>query len=565
MANYLEMDFSSFKEKLKDVLRGTDTFKDYDFEGANISMLLELFSYITELNTFYQNRIVDNVFIDTANLYNTVHRLANLIGYKPKGYRSAYTTLTVTVSGDYSGEVLNIPPYSVFTTEDETEFINTIDYTFEVPLSATDSYTFDVGVKQGQRERLRYVGRDVVDYSIILPSVPYDHDTNDTNDQQSIKLYINPGADPDPWNRVNDVFQDISGLLTENNVYSFEYNKYRNYVVNFSYARNYPNENDEVVIDVIRTLGSDGATGANQITTAPEPFIFLNGSDQTIPLDYIQITNEGKTVGAYDPEDIQEIKRKATSNFNAQYRCVTRRDFNNYLESRQDVLSANVWGEQEISPSGVNPEIYNQIYITTIPDEWGSKTIETSAFDWNMEGEENVEIYQTIDFSTEYKERIAEFLEPRKLLNNFENYVLPELIFFGIDIGIETKRLYYFNNVVDAIKSKLNYYFNNEERKFEDIIDFREISEWLKNPNITIPDLDLRTIRGIKKLVIRDMRLINASDQDETIYEYNTDNYPRYTMEPLESYQNNTIRPIELGLNQFPMITKDTIRVFDEG
>jgi uncharacterized phage protein gp47/JayE len=189
--NYIELGFDSFKEALKEVLRNTDTFKDYNYEGSNLSVILELISYFTELNTYYQNKIVENVYEDTASLYNTVHRIAGHKGYIPKGHISAYATLSVTVSGDYSDRQLYIPEYSLFSTEDGTTFVTTHDYTFSVPSSATSVYSFEIGVKEGTHERLSYIGKDMVDYSIILPTVAYDNDQNTVNNEESIKVYVN--------------------------------------------------------------------------------------------------------------------------------------------------------------------------------------------------------------------------------------------------------------------------------------------------------------------------------------------------------------------------------------
>ena len=144
--NYLDIDFNTFLQKQKEILQNSDTFKDYDYEGSNISVLLELLAYQMELNTYYQNQIAKNLFMDTSNIYSTTHRLANLIGYNARGYISGYTTLTISVSaGADPGDQLYIPEYSIFQTEDGTEFVTTKDYTFTLESSATAPYTIEVG------------------------------------------------------------------------------------------------------------------------------------------------------------------------------------------------------------------------------------------------------------------------------------------------------------------------------------------------------------------------------------------------------------------------------------
>ena len=44
--NLVNLDFASFKTQLKTYLKSQDIFKDYDFEGSNISVLLDILSIL---------------------------------------------------------------------------------------------------------------------------------------------------------------------------------------------------------------------------------------------------------------------------------------------------------------------------------------------------------------------------------------------------------------------------------------------------------------------------------------------------------------------------------------
>lgn len=574
MTTYLELDFSTFKEKMKEILGDSDTFKDFNYEGSNISIILDLLSYLMEFNTYYQNKIVDNIFFDTATLYNTVHRLANLVGYKPKGYVSPYTNLTVTVTGNYAGEQLFIPEYSIFKTEDSLEFITTKNYTISVPTSATDSYSFDIGVKEGTHEQLTYTGRDLVDYALFLPIQQYDNDYNIVNDEVSIKLYVDKDQNQEAWTRVPDIFQQISGLSSLENIYTFEYDKYQNYVIYFSFSRSYPTENQEITIDLIRTNGTDGDAGQNTITQFDNDFLFLNGT--AISQDLITITNAVETRGSADPETVDEIKLNAKSEFNTQYRCVTKEDFKSYVEARNDVEAAHIWGEQEeLQGEEVDPQLYNKTYISIIPDVWNSSTIETSAVTWNVyDGTttSNLTVDKPYQFSSTFQYDLSQYLETRKLMNSFEVYVVPELIYFYFRMGLILKTGFNFNNVQNAIKRKIQYYFTANKRDFNEIIDFRDINNYVKDTSIASPytDIDFSSIYGIKSLNFRDVQIINTSlygDADQnTIYPYASAFYPRYTYEAFnEDYIDNLLRPIELGFNQFPKIEYNNIVIVNEG
>ena len=128
--DYLSLDFLTAKEKLVNLMQKTETFRDMNYEGSNITMLLELMSYVTDLTTFYTNEVAKNVYPDTSNLYETTHSLVNQRGYQPNGYISAEIDLMVTVkrwnddnSFEYykEGDQLYIPAwYAINTGETNT-------------------------------------------------------------------------------------------------------------------------------------------------------------------------------------------------------------------------------------------------------------------------------------------------------------------------------------------------------------------------------------------------------------------------------------------------------------
>ena len=71
---YLELDYNTLKTKLQTLLENSETFKDYNFEGSNISTLIELMAYLSELTTFYTNRLAKNFFPESVLLIYYVIR-----------------------------------------------------------------------------------------------------------------------------------------------------------------------------------------------------------------------------------------------------------------------------------------------------------------------------------------------------------------------------------------------------------------------------------------------------------------------------------------------------------
>lgn len=81
--NFSNLDFDQIKVSIKDYLRANSDFTDFDYEGSNLSTLIDILAYNTYLNSFNANMIANEVFIDSATLRENVVSLARNIGYMP--------------------------------------------------------------------------------------------------------------------------------------------------------------------------------------------------------------------------------------------------------------------------------------------------------------------------------------------------------------------------------------------------------------------------------------------------------------------------------------------------
>ena len=84
LANFSNLDFDEVKTTLKDYLKSNSEFTDYDFEGSNLSTILDVLAYNTYITSYNANMITNEVFIDTATLRENVISLARNIGYVPR-------------------------------------------------------------------------------------------------------------------------------------------------------------------------------------------------------------------------------------------------------------------------------------------------------------------------------------------------------------------------------------------------------------------------------------------------------------------------------------------------
>ncbi len=78
-----DLDFDDIKTNLKKFLRQQDQFADYDFEGSAMSSLLNVLAYNTHYNAVYANVLANEMFLDSADLRNSIVSPDKHVGYHP--------------------------------------------------------------------------------------------------------------------------------------------------------------------------------------------------------------------------------------------------------------------------------------------------------------------------------------------------------------------------------------------------------------------------------------------------------------------------------------------------
>ena len=89
LVNYADLDFDQIKTSIKDYLRANSNFTDYDFEGSNLSVIIDTLAYNTYITSYNTNMVTNEVFIDSATLRENVVSLARNVGYVPRSRKSS--------------------------------------------------------------------------------------------------------------------------------------------------------------------------------------------------------------------------------------------------------------------------------------------------------------------------------------------------------------------------------------------------------------------------------------------------------------------------------------------
>ena len=101
--------FEEIKLALTNWLSGQEEFKDYDFAGSRINVLLDLLAYNTLYIQQFSNTAVYESFLRTANMRSSVIQAAQDNSYLPSGLTGAKTSLQLRVSNSLNPNNIRIP------------------------------------------------------------------------------------------------------------------------------------------------------------------------------------------------------------------------------------------------------------------------------------------------------------------------------------------------------------------------------------------------------------------------------------------------------------------------
>lgn len=128
MANldYTDYDFDQLVSQLIDRLQTNSAAWKDTYRSATAMMLIELFSYIGNMNNYYIERSAEERFIGTAQLRSSVVNLVKLLNYTPKRKVSSIGNLVFTLTAPAAKKIF-LPKYTEAQTSEGVKFLISSD------------------------------------------------------------------------------------------------------------------------------------------------------------------------------------------------------------------------------------------------------------------------------------------------------------------------------------------------------------------------------------------------------------------------------------------------------
>jgi hypothetical protein len=350
------LEFEQIKASIKNYIKTKTDFQDYDFEGSNLSMLIDVLAYNTMYTSYNANMIANELNLDTAVIRDNVVSHAKKLGYTPNSYTSSKLNCNIQVNNVNQYEAVHILPGPVFSVVQNNQSytyiirdgitINTNgsstvkfqDLNFIEGIEFTISYVVD---ESNENQRF-FIPNNFVDVDTIKVSIIADETGVTLSEQETVE---------DFYDRRNS----IVGVSSSDKVFFVEEVQDQKYEIIFGdnvIGRKL--ENGEIV--VIRYVVTNGSV-CNNFTVLPTNFIgTIVGLRTGVEDEIIQSSNIipeilGKTDGGSEFEEIKSIKYRAPRWYASQQRAVTPSDYESIIQniySNSDLV--NITGGEKLTP-----------------------------------------------------------------------------------------------------------------------------------------------------------------------------------------------------------------------
>jgi len=327
------LDFADIKSSLQTYLEGQSQFQDYNFEGSNLQVLLDILAYNTWQNNFYTNMAVSEMFIDSAQIKNSIVSHAKELNYLPASRSSAEAIIDVTLTVSDGSLFVTIPARTAFTAR-----CGSATYTFYNHDSVA---VYPVGGVYTATDLTVYEGKYVTEYF----EVTGDSDqrfilSNENIDTNSLKVYVLDNAqDTDKDEYV--VKANLFGIASDDKVFYLQAYDDDQYEIVFGKDVFGAAPIDGNIVEVqYRVTSGDDANGITSIS-APSTIAGYAAS-----ATLVTASNSGS-----ERESIESIRYFAPRSIQIQERAVTESDYEILLRNKfPEIQAISVYGGEEADP-----------------------------------------------------------------------------------------------------------------------------------------------------------------------------------------------------------------------
>ena len=346
LVNFSNLDFNQIKTSLRDYLSANSSFTDYDFEGSNLSTIIDLLAYNTYINSYNANMVTNEVFIDSATLRENVVSLAKNIGYTPRPRRAAQAKVSFAV--DVSGTTTVAVTLKRGIVAVSASTFGPQSLTFSIPEDITVGVNDDglalfdaITIYEGTHLTQSFnVSSRLPNQKFILP--------NSGIDTNLIRVSIRQSS----GSNILREYRESKGLFeigSDSPIYFLQEVENERYEILFGDGIFGLPVTEPNVIEVgfIISNGSEG-NNVSRLTYAGQ---LVNNNGGALTNNITTMVVDQQSFGGADIEDVESIKKFSTQIYASQNRAVTSVDYETMIPKiYPEAESVSAFGGEELTP-----------------------------------------------------------------------------------------------------------------------------------------------------------------------------------------------------------------------
>ena len=352
---YVNLDFDQIKTSIKDYLRSNTNFTDYDFEGSNLSIIIDALAYNTYITSYNTNMAANECFLDSSTLRENVVSLARNIGYVPRSRRSARARISFNISGITDTVTSTIRAGIICNgSASNTSYIFSIPEDITVPVVDGVAIFNNVEIYEGTLINQNFtVNTSQFNQRYIL--------SNSFIDTSTIRVKVKPDESSSSTVTYQQI-DNVVGVTSTSSSYLLQEIEDERYELIFGdnvIGKKLSNDN-YITVSYIITAGKDG-NGASEFSFIGN---IIDQDGATIDAsNFSLVTTEESSRDGDEIESISSIKYYAPRIYSSQYRAVTSSDYESVLGYiYPNVESVTAYGGEEMTPPR-----FGKVFISVKP------------------------------------------------------------------------------------------------------------------------------------------------------------------------------------------------------
>ena len=352
---YLNLDFDDIKTSIRDYLRANTNFTDYDFEGSNLSIIIDALAYNTYITAYNTNMAANESFLDSATLRENVVSLARNIGYVPRSRRAARARISFFVTGLTETVTLTLKAGLIC----NGAAANT-SYIFSIP----EDITVNVADGVARFENIEIFEGLLITQNFTVNTAQFNQRfilNNSFIDTSTLRVKVKT-AESSSTSVVHKQIDNIIGINSTSSSFLLQEIEDERYELLFGdgvIGKKLSNEN-YITATYVTTAGKDG-NGAAEFSFIGQ----LRDQDGgSVDAGNISLVNTLEPSRDGDEiESISSIKYYAPRIYSSQYRAVTAADYEGVLAYvYPNVESVSAFGGEEMTPPR-----FGKVFISVKP------------------------------------------------------------------------------------------------------------------------------------------------------------------------------------------------------